>query len=179
MKTMRIKLLGAFLLPVLILGARPSEVLGGIRLDGTEFQNSSNIGTTTQKSAQIQTSKIVFTFGQAVMATGKLPAGAAETAVQIGLGYEYNVVHTTLFGCSCPHQGDADKDGYGTSLDLAALIDALFAGGTNPQDGSCPTLRFDADCDGYVSPLDLAVAVDFLYAQGPPACNPCTSEMWQ
>jgi len=179
MKTMRTRLLGALVLSVFIRAAGPTEALGGIRLDGTEFQNASDIGTSTQKSAQIQSSKIVFTFGQAVMATGKLPEGAAETAVQIGLGYEYNVVHTTLFGCSCPYQGDADKDGYETSLDLAAMIDALFEGGPSPQDKSCPTFRFDADCDGFVSALDLALAVDYLFKDGPPPCTPCTSENWQ
>ncbi len=164
----------AFLaLLVIVCSAVPGY--SGIRLDGTEFQNSSDVGGATRKSGQIASSKIVYTLGQAVMVRGQLPDGAPGNAFKIGLGYEYNVVNTTAFGCNCPNQGDANKDGFQTAFDLAALIDVLFAGGDNRQDGACPTFRFDADCDGFVTALDLARAVDYLFANGAPPCNPCQS----
>jgi len=150
---------------------------GGIRLDGTEFQNSSDVGSSYRKNGQIQSSRIVYTLGQAVMVKGELPEGSPGTAFKIGLGYEYNVVHTTDFGCNCPNQGDADKDGFQTVFDLSALIDVLFAGASNPQDAACPTFRFDADCDGFVTALDLVRAIDYLFAGGAPPCTPCTSAL--
>jgi hypothetical protein len=175
MKTMRTTLLGTLAISLLFLSAGPGAVLGGIRLDGTEFQGASDVAGTTTKGGQLESSKLVFTLGQAVMVKGELPEASPGTAFKIGLGYEYNVVHTTAFGCNCPYQGDADRDGFQTAFDLTALIDVLFAGADNVQDQTCPTFRFDADCDGFVTPLDLARVIDFLYANGEPPCSPCES----
>ncbi len=175
MKTMRMTLLGTLAISLIILGVGPAAVLGGIRLDGTEFQNASDVGGSIRTSGQITSSKIVYTLGQAVMVKGELPNAPPGSAFKIGLGYEYNVVYTTAFGCNCPNQGDADKDGVQTSIDLAALIDVLFAGANNLQDQSCPMFRFDADCDGFVTALDMARVIDFLYAGGEPPCSPCES----
>ena len=75
--------------------------------------------------------------------------------------------------CSCPNQGDSEPDGFITSLDLAAVIDALFAGGTDPQDPDCPTFHFDFDCDRFTTALDLAIVIDYLFAGGQGPCDPC------
>jgi hypothetical protein len=76
--------------------------------------------------------------------------------------------------CSCPYQGDFDEDTFVTSIDLAAVIDILFASSPDPQDPNCPTTRADLDCDDFTTPLDLSVIIDYLFASGPPPCNPCT-----
>ncbi len=76
--------------------------------------------------------------------------------------------------CLCTNQGDSEPDGFITAIDLAAVIDALFAGGANPQELECPTFRFDLDCDQFTTALDLAVVIDHLFAGGPEPCDPCT-----
>jgi hypothetical protein len=151
----------------------PESGSAGIRIDGTESQSASYSFSTTDKDADSAAGeKVIFTFGQALLAQGELysPDGVAT---KIGIGYEYNVRNTS-YGCYCPHQGDADKDASTTALDLATIIDALFAGAPNPTDAGCPTSRYDWDCDGQTTPLDLAAAVDFLFANGPGPCDPCT-----
>ena len=50
--------------------------------------------------------------------------------------------------CDCPYQCDYDETGALDALDLAALVDALFAGGPNPQDPACPTSRGDFNNSG-------------------------------
>ena len=70
--------------------------------------------------------------------------------------------------------GTGDTEiGFQTAIDLATLIDVLFAGADNVQDQACPTFRFDVDCDGFITALDLARAIDYLFANGAPPCNPC------
>jgi hypothetical protein len=75
--------------------------------------------------------------------------------------------------CDCPHQGDYDEDNFTTAVDLGGLIDALFAGGDDPQDPQCVTHRGDLDCDGFTTALDLSVMIDFLFAGGTSPCDPC------
>jgi V8-like Glu-specific endopeptidase len=75
---------------------------------------------------------------------------------------------------SCPWQSDFDQDGYVTPLDLAAMIDILFAGQPDVQDPNCPIPRADFDCDGYTTPLDLAGLIDYLFTSGPGPCDPCS-----
>jgi hypothetical protein len=75
--------------------------------------------------------------------------------------------------CNCPAQGDIEPDGFLTSLDLASVIDALFAEGDNPQDVYCPTFRFDMDCDDFTTALDLSVMIDHLFVSGEGPCAPC------
>jgi hypothetical protein len=75
--------------------------------------------------------------------------------------------------CNCPAQGDIEPDGFLTSLDLAAIIDALFVEGPNPQDIYCPTYRFDLDCDFFTTALDLSIIIDHLFVSGPDPCEPC------
>jgi hypothetical protein len=75
--------------------------------------------------------------------------------------------------CDCPYQDDYDEDTFVTPLDLAVLIDILFAGTPEIQDPDCPSSRSDNDCDGFTTSLDLAVTIDHLYASGPPPCDPC------
>ncbi len=75
--------------------------------------------------------------------------------------------------CLCPNQGDSEPDGFITAVDLGKLIDALFAGGTNPQDADCPTFRYDFDCDAFTTALDLGSMIDYLFAGGAEPCDPC------
>jgi hypothetical protein len=75
--------------------------------------------------------------------------------------------------CNCPYQGDYDEDFFITPLDLARMIDILFAGAPDIQDPDCPTTRSDFDCDGFATPLDLAAMIDYLFASGPGPCDPC------
>lgn len=81
---------------------------------------------------------------------------------------------TITASCQCPYAGDGDGDGFITALDLSIMIDALFAGGTNPTDPNCTTFRFDfLDCDGFTTPVDLSAMIDHLYAGGDGPCDPC------
>ena len=65
-----------------------------------------------------------------------------------------------------------EPDGFLTAIDLAGTIDALFAGGENPQDIYCPTFRFDIDCDEFTTALDLSILIDHLFASGDGPCDP-------
>jgi PKD repeat protein len=75
--------------------------------------------------------------------------------------------------CICANQGDTEPDGFITSIDLAACIDILFAGGADVQDGDCPVPRFDLDCDNFTTALDLSVIISFLFESGDGPCDPC------
>jgi hypothetical protein len=75
--------------------------------------------------------------------------------------------------CHCPYQCDYDEDGFLTSLDLAGLIDVLYAGVPEVSDPGCSTSRGDFNGDGFPDPLDLSVLIDYLYASGDPPCDPC------
>lgn len=79
---------------------------------------------------------------------------------------------SVIAGSRCPHQGDSEPDGFVTSIDLSALISALYEGGDNPQDSCCPVSRYDLDCDGFPTSLDLSRMIDHLYAGGPGPCTP-------
>lgn len=75
--------------------------------------------------------------------------------------------------CACPNQSDFDEDGFNSALDLAALIDILFASNPDLQDASCPSPRGDFDCDGFSTALDLSGLIDYLFAGGAEPCDPC------
>jgi hypothetical protein len=74
----------------------------------------------------------------------------------------------------CGYQGDGDEDGFITALDLANIIDVLFAAAPEVQAPLCPSPRFDLDCDGFATALDLAVIIDHLFAGGQGPCDPCS-----
>jgi hypothetical protein len=75
----------------------------------------------------------------------------------------------------CPFQSDFDADGFVTPIDLASLIDVLFAEGSDPQDPLCPTTRGDFDCDGFTTPLDMSGLIDHLFSSGDGPCDPCAN----
>ena len=81
------------------------------------------------------------------------------------------VISATL--CDCPFQADFDENTLLDALDLNAVIDVLFFGGTNPQDPQCPTTRTDFNCDTFPDALDLNDMIDHLFFGGPPPCDPC------
>lgn len=68
---------------------------------------------------------------------------------------------------------DFDQDGFITALDVAAEIDALFAGGLNPRSTACDATCADFDCDGQANTLDLGQLIDHVYGGGPGPCDPC------
>lgn len=75
--------------------------------------------------------------------------------------------------CACPHEGDFDEDGFLTPIDLAAMIDILYAGAPELQDPECPVPRSDFDCDGFSTSIDMSGLIDHLFAGGPGPCEPC------
>lgn len=75
--------------------------------------------------------------------------------------------------CDCPYQCDLDGDGFITAIDLAEMIDVLFAGTPDVQDPDCPLTRADFDCDGYATAIDLAGLIDHLFAGGQAPCDVC------
>jgi hypothetical protein len=81
---------------------------------------------------------------------------------------------TEFWECDCPHQSDGDGDGFCTAIDLARIIDILFAGAVHGQDPACPLPRFDFDCDGETTALDLSGVIDHLFAGQPGPGDPCT-----
>jgi hypothetical protein len=80
---------------------------------------------------------------------------------------------SVVVGCNCPYQSDLDGDGFVTPIDLGEVIDILFAGAPDIQDGSCPRARADFDCDGFSTALDLSALIDHLFVSGPEPCDPC------
>lgn len=75
--------------------------------------------------------------------------------------------------CDCNYQNDFDEDGYITAIDLARLIDVLFAGAPDLRDPFCPVPRGDDDCDGFTTAMDLALKIDHIFAGGRGPCAPC------
>jgi hypothetical protein len=67
-----------------------------------------------------------------------LPSVARAAAVPSVLNFQGILLNieggTSALACHCPAQGDMDASGQSDALDLAALIDALFAGASDPRD---------------------------------------------
>lgn len=86
----------------------------------------------------------------------------------------------TIVECSCPGNGDPDRDGFITALDLSRFIDCLFYCDVPPPAGLCPDVWFPAvtdwDCDGYPTALDLGKLIDHLFAGGDGPCDPCACD---
>lgn len=95
-------------------------------------------------------------------------AGQLETCV-----FTLAVLEPIAGPCDCPYQCDFDADGFVTAIDLAAMIDVLFAGSPDPQDPDCPITRADFDCDGFATAIDLAGLIDYLFAGGQAPCDIC------
>jgi hypothetical protein len=88
---------------------------------------------------------------------------------------------TITVTCDCPDHGDADGDGFITSLDLALFIDCLFACDFPVADNpACPDpwspFLSDWDCDGFPTALDLGMHIDYLFASGDGPCDPCACD---
>lgn len=85
-----------------------------------------------------------------------------------GAGNESGFCATQKFYLEFPYLvGDLDGDGFLTALDLASLIDVLFAGAPVPF----PPARADLNCDGFPDALDLGILIDVLFAGHPaPSC---------
>lgn len=161
----------------LLLASIPAIGLAGIRMDGTEFQASSEaskISSATRTS--IPATRLVYTFGQAILAKGEITNAGDGTAVKIGLGYDFNAQNTTAWGCTCLNQGNLAGGAEDDINDIAAVIEALFFNGANPQDPLCPSFRIDVNCDNFTSAEDLAIIIDFVLNNGPDFCQPCAED---
>lgn len=77
--------------------------------------------------------------------------------------------------CDCSHHGDINGDLVFDVLDIVAMIDITFQGGTPaPTDPICPhATRADDNCDGIVDVLDVVYAIELVFQGGAPPCNPC------
>ncbi|MEW5875150.1 MAG: MopE-related protein, partial [Candidatus Zixiibacteriota bacterium] len=75
--------------------------------------------------------------------------------------------------CSCPFQADFNADVFVDAVDLAFEIDAVFFGGSDPQDPGCPTTRGDFNNDGVTDAVDLAFLIDHVFFGQPGPCDPC------
>ena len=158
-----------------------------IRMDGSEFQGSSNVATTTSvtkagnekaQSLAVFPTKIVLTLGQPVMALGVLPSAEPSRSVfKIGLGYEYNVWGTADLQCECLCFGDPVCDGSPTDLaDVVATIAVAMRGVHPTQEGNCPIVTTDVDCDGLTNILDVVKMINVAFRGEPESsefCNPC------
>jgi hypothetical protein len=105
----------------------------------------------------------------------------AQYQLADGCGEQTDVIQISVevkgeCACQCPSQGDYDGDTFPTALDLGLMIDALFSGGDEPKDPSCPTSRGDYDCDCFPTALDLGLMIDQLFSGGDPPCTPCTHD---
>lgn len=80
---------------------------------------------------------------------------------------------TVIEGCDCPFQADMDASTTITSVDLTLLINVVFFGGTDVQDGSCPRSRSDMNADGVTNAVDLTHLINHVFFGGPPATDPC------
>ncbi len=71
--------------------------------------------------------------------------------------------------CLGEYTGDLNYDGFDSQpIDLAYMVDYMFAGGPTPvcmEEG-------DVNCDGEFDPSDLAIIVDYLFVGGTAPC-PC------
>ncbi|GAB4324433.1 MAG: hypothetical protein Kow0074_17420 [Candidatus Zixiibacteriota bacterium] len=79
---------------------------------------------------------------------------------------------TVADACACPLQADMDASGFRDAVDLNLQIDALFFGGTDPQDPNCPVTRADIDADGFADAVDLNFMIDLLFFGADPV-DPC------
>ncbi|MBD3297972.1 MAG: hypothetical protein GF341_04895 [candidate division Zixibacteria bacterium] len=167
---------------VLLLGLLHSESRAGIRMDGTEFQSgsqASKLDASTRAASptiSIPPNRLVYTFGQAILAKGEITNAATGEAVKIGLGYDFNAQNTTFWGCTCPNQGTVVTDAEDDAVNISNAINALFYNGPNPHDPLCPVFRIDADCDGFTTAADLSILINQVFFNGPAPCEPCTTE---
>jgi len=77
-------------------------------------------------------------------------------------------------GCLCSFQGDLDASGAVDAVDLAVVIDIVFFGASDVQDGSCPRSRADFNADGVSDSVDLALLIDHVFFGGPGPNDPCS-----
>ncbi len=166
----------------LLLGPFSRASHAGIRMDGTEFQSgseASRLDASTRAASpttSIPPNRMVYTFGQAILAKGEITNAVNGQAVKIGLGYDFNAQNTTSWGCTCPNQGTVVIDAEDDAVNISNVINALFYNGPNPHDPLCPVLRIDADCDGFTTAADLSIIINLVFFNGPEPCEPCATE---
>ncbi|GAB4318816.1 MAG: hypothetical protein Kow0074_08240 [Candidatus Zixiibacteriota bacterium] len=146
-------------------------------MDGSEFQAGSQASKLEAAArSSIPATRLVYTFGQAVLAKGQITNTIDGTAVKIGLGYDFNAQNTTHWGCTCPNQGNLAGGEEDDVNDIAAVIDALFFNGDSPQDPLCPAARVDVNCDDFSTAEDLVIIIDLVLNGTGEPCQPCAAE---
>ena len=172
--------LGALVLLTVVAWALHASA--AIRVDGSEFQSSSFAVRTqtsqlkTGATAAVVPVRMIFTLGQAVMASGSLPGSgdSGVVAFKIGLGYEYNVLGTS-YNCICNCHGDPECDGIIDVFDVVLTVGVAFRGEAPVTGGSCPHETTDIDCNNLTDALDVVSFVNIAFREADPAgiCTPC------
>ncbi|GAB4319037.1 MAG: hypothetical protein Kow0074_08590 [Candidatus Zixiibacteriota bacterium] len=79
--------------------------------------------------------------------------------------------------CDCPFQGDLDANFVRDAVDLNLLVDALFFGGDDPAEPTCPVSRMDWNCDGFADAVDLNLFITGIFFVPAPPCDPCNEAL--
>jgi hypothetical protein len=182
----RRRLFAALLIAGVLVGA--SHVWASIRVDGSQFQSVSAFVTYPKnKTSGAQTTTgtgqapgMMMTFGQAIMARGKMPdSGGESVAFRIGMGYEYNVWQTAFeLGCGCTCHSDPVCDGAYDVLDVVQAINVAFRGEPSDSGETCTNALTDINCDDTTDLLDVIGLVDIAFRQIPAGqivCAPCAN----
>lgn len=170
----------------LLVAALAVSAAASIRMDGSEFQGASLVGTTTTKTKALSGAKrsavipvrIVATFSQPLMGVGTMtPETSNGVAFKLGIGYEYNVRHTSYpERCACACAGDPYCDGVLDAADVVMLIDVAYRGRPVTLTNGCPLANTDVDCSGATNAIDAVRMIDVVFRAFPPEthfCNPC------
>ncbi|HSH00465.1 MAG TPA: hypothetical protein VLB27_10465, partial [candidate division Zixibacteria bacterium] len=88
------------------------------------------------------------------------------------------VVDASGPACACDTHGDPSGDGVVNVLDVVALINVAFRGGTDIPDpnSNCPVTTTDCDCSGLTNVIDAVRMVEVAFRGGDAAaefCDPC------
>lgn len=169
-----------------LLALSTSNSIASIRMDGSEFQGSSLVATSTSSNktvigAKMSTSapsRIVATFGQPLMGAGTMtPPTSNGVAFKFGIGYEYNVLKTSYdYECACLCATDPACNGIFDIQDIVAIINVAYRGYPSIKSGNCPQADSDVDCSGETSTVDIIKMIDVVFRDAPAEtvfCDPC------
>ncbi len=173
-------LIAAVFATVLVAG----QVLGSIRMDGSEFQGSSlvakpsasNKRVSSANSSTVAPARIVATFGQPLMGVGSMtPQTANGVVYKFGIGYEYNV-WKTAYECACPCAADPVCDGFWDVVDIIRVVNSAYRGQAEAKTAGCPLADSDVNCDGYSNTIDVVLIIEVVFRAVAPSdvfCSPC------
>lgn len=108
-------------------------------------------------------------FKLGVSAAQPVAGEVASPSFRLKMGFWYGART-----CHCPFAGDPDGSGATDVLDVVAIIDRAFGGGSCTSDPGCPIERCDFDGSAMTDVLDVVAAVDYAFGGGATPCNPCS-----